>query len=1038
MNSLSKNILSRLEVLESREDIKNFYWIKELHTASNPYIRIALEKASEYNVQAVYFRNFDDNRPPIPQIYIYDNTNKPFQKQKLSDNHHRIWSSCQVPLIYIFTDTELKIINAFEAPGYKNNQHISHDFETFELVKLFESIDNKIKGRQGKIFADFTVKNFDNGSFWENENFKKDFIVSKNAYESLIKKLKEIRKKILKEKLFDDEKLANKLLVMSILVKYLEERKDDKENSVFPKKGDERLKIDRTGKQLYNENFFHYYDIGAEEFIQVFKNNKGIIQLFRDLSKHFNGEIFRLNNEEENKIINANLNRFAEFLEAKTENEGQRVLWKLYSFRDLPIELISNIYESLVVEKKQKTDGVVYTPPFLVNFLLDQSMPLTDTNTNYTILDPACGSGIFLVQAYKRLIYRWKIKNNWKPPKINDLKKLLSNNIFGIDIEEEAIRVTAFSLTLALCDELSPREIWDDLQFDDLKQNNLFNCDFFELVEKKVFNKKVNLVIGNPPFEITQTPSFYNVIKKWEVENKIKIPDKNSALTFLCEAIKFCEQNAKLCLILPSSPFLYNFRSLDFRKHILRNYKTEFIVDFTHLSRFLFGSAKGDHPTLALFIENSPADEEDLLHLTIRRTKSIKEKSWFELDKYDFHYVPMKIALSNKKVDRLIWKSNFLGGGRIISLLQKIVSINKTFGIFLNEKTKTGWVIREGYKIGNSPKNIANYKYETLRLDYFQEKNKDNLILDEKQEFDLLNKKYSEAPFLLDKNTLDKDGLTINGINEDKISKLKNIKYFYKEWIKRPEIFEPPHLLMREVASNEGILIDYSDKYLSFPSQIIGIHAPLKDRNELKQVYEKIKRNEKFLALSLIMQTVRGLIGRSTSILKGDIDNLPFPDDEGELSLTKFELILADDILNIFLPYRRQHAKTTEAEIDVTTKPDYLNQFADVFLQVINSVYKEYRAAKWISTENHIIFPFYWGDKTKLKSNAIELEKHLNNLLKLDKPTANLRFIRVLTIYDQNVIYLIKPKQYRYWLRSIAIRDADEIFAYLVQQEYNL
>ena len=41
-------------------------------------------------------------------------------------------------------------------------------------------------------------------------------------------------------------------------------------------------------------------------------------------------------------------------------------------------------------------------------------------------------------------------------------------------------------------------------------------------------------------------------------------------------------------------------------------------------------------------------------------------------------------------------------------------------------------------------------------------------------------------------------------------------------------------------------------------------------------------------------------------------------------------------------------------------------------------------------------------------------------------------------IYDENVIYLIKPKQLRYWLRSVAIRDADETFAFLVNQEYNV
>jgi hypothetical protein len=46
------------------------------------------------------------------------------------------------------------------------------------------------------------------------------------------------------------------------------------------------------------------------------------------------------------------------------------------------------------------------------------------------------------------------------------------------------------------------------------------------------------------------------------------------------------------------------------------------------------------------------------------------------------------------------------------------------------------------------------------------------------------------------------------------------------------------------------------------------------------------------------------------------------------------------------------------------------------------------------------------------------------------------RIVRVLRIYDKNVIYLVKPKQLRYWLRSVAIRDADETFEDLVKQGY--
>ncbi|MDH5561991.1 MAG: N-6 DNA methylase, partial [Deltaproteobacteria bacterium] len=62
---------------------------------------------------------------------------------------------------------------------------------------------------------------------------------------------------------------------------------------------------------------------------------------------------------------------------------------------------MSNIYEEFLESKK----GIVYTPPYLVNFLIDEQMPLTDFHkTDFKVIDPACGSGVFLVAAFRRMI----------------------------------------------------------------------------------------------------------------------------------------------------------------------------------------------------------------------------------------------------------------------------------------------------------------------------------------------------------------------------------------------------------------------------------------------------------------------------------------------------------------------------------------------------------------------------------------------------------------------------------------------------------
>ena len=70
------------------------------------------------------------------------------------------------------------------------------------------------------------------------------------------------------------------------------------------------------------------------------------------------------------------------------------------------------------------------------------------------VLDPACGSGVFLVEAFRRLA-RLKAKRHGRALTRDELHELLGSQIFGMDIDRQAVYVTAFSLYLALL-ELDP------------------------------------------------------------------------------------------------------------------------------------------------------------------------------------------------------------------------------------------------------------------------------------------------------------------------------------------------------------------------------------------------------------------------------------------------------------------------------------------------------------------------------------------------------------------------------------------------------
>jgi len=956
---------------------------------------IALEYAEKYGADAVYFRRFDDGRPPIPQIYIYDFTENEKDADEIGVLYKRLWNSGQVPLFFILYKTEAKIFNCLKHPKLDpSTGNISYSvFETIKLASKIKTELDKIK------IKDFSAKRFDNGTFWTNPKYKDKFRLKETAYLKLLNELKRLRKDIIKRKILKDN-IAQKLLVMTILVKYLDERKDANGNTVFP------------------PGFFGNYSDGPDSFLGVLRKKGACLDLFDYLGSKdcFNGEIFKWKDEKERETLkNADLKPFADFFEGKLDGR-QYTFWRLYSFNDLPIELISNIYEEFLESKK----GIVYTPPYLVNFLIDEQMPLSDFNkTDFKVIDPACGSGVFLVAAFRRMIHWWRIRNNWKKPgakNLDELKRILKNNIFGVDKYEEAVRLSFFSLSLALLDELSPKVIWENLKFDNLLESNLISEDFFKLINDNFFQSDFDLVIGNPPF-IRKLTADAKQIEKQKMNERPKLPNNQLALLFLDEAMNLCKEKAFLCLIMPSGPLLYNNNSVNFREYFLSTYHVPQIIDFTFLSAILFESV--NVAVAVVFAIKQDPTKEDLLHVTVRRTKPAKEKLYFELDYYDFHKISYHDALGNS----LIWKSNLLGGGRLQHLMERFAPL-RSLGNYLKEaKKEYSWAIGEGFKVCNKKEEID--KLVELKA------NTEKLSQTEKEELDKLEKKYKKADYLTGKPTLPTEAFTEKGIDEIQLHDLKE-KYFERNRQKNKSIFKSPHLLIKEKVTKNSIPIIFRNDDLSFKRDIIGIHAPEHQIDDLLEIEKRIKNNRTYL-FYVAGFSGRYMIGRATSILKEDIESLPFPEDETELELTEIEQILVDDVLDYMLDFRRNGEKSVgEKPVD----DHQLHQFSEIYCKVLNSVYKEFKPYEPLPTDSFICFPFYYQDKPQIRKGSMdELEAALYELIQNNTST-NSRIVRMLRVYENNTIYLIKPKQTRYWLRSVAIRDADDTFADLVVQGY--
>lgn len=980
-----KRGLSKLKMLEDEQYSSGLIHVLELensHAELNYHQRIHLEKAKRVNADAVYFRNYPNNsRPSIPQLYIFDFT---INEADLVEIHKNVWSTSEVRLYVVITKTEVKLFNASKPVDYTPKSGFK--ITPFEVLNLVSGALDE--------FERYSGKKFDNGTFWEETPV--DFGYSSTSYEKLISELKNARISFL-EDIQLEKSVANKLLVLGILIKYLEERVD----------------IDNEGNEtrVFTTDFFNKKEFGySKNSIEVIR--KGfLLNLFDYLSYHFNGKIFFLSDEYKEQLKKTDLSPLANFLSGDLEGK-QYVLWRLYSFNHLPIELISSIYEMFLEADKNK--GVAYTPSYLVNFMIDECMPVHSPKLDYKVLDPSCGSGIFLVSAYKRLIDWWRIEKHktsgkWITPErehLDELKQLLKNNIYGVDSAEEAVDLSIFSLSLTLCDMLSPKVIWENLRFDNLS-NNIVSSDFFKWFSTDK-EGSFDLVIGNPPF--VEYGSNERLINSFAKTIDVAVPQNQSALWFTLQGIKLAKkETGLLAFVLPSGPLLYNNsqKPIDFRKWLVSNYNIPQIIDFTYLSNVLFKN-KGNEKNVAVstvFMENKQPDKEPIYHITVKKLKTAKERQYFEIDHYDFHKVKKESALN----DPFVWKANLLGGGRLPAFIKKL-STFQTLQEFLDARKEKGWVYGDGFIKGKPD--------------------------DELTDSDFVKKKggYTPASHLT--------GLTYfnpDDFNENGISKFKTIKDKYFQWPRNKNIFQPPLLCVKKNIGEKSIPVFFSEKELGYKNEVIGIHCPIEEISTLKSIQNSIANNASFRAFLLASSGRAGVSRSPYTYTQQDIMNLPFPEDSSEIELSEYEQILVDDTLHYGLDFL---GKETGVKSLNTAVEDEIIAYGDVFSKIVNSLFeedgKQYRLENIYKTENLTAVSFYYSSRNDSTPNIYTDEQSEASLARLIQHTlgVNYRINRVVKFYDGDRIYFLKPKELRYWLKSVALRDADETIVDLYNAGY--
>ena len=238
-----------------------------------------------------------------------------------------------------------------------------------------------------------------------------------------------------------------------------------------------------------------------------------------------------------------------------------KVILDIFNKLGFPVEIefIIELFEALIDKNNKNENGIVFTPKYIADYINYNC--IQDFSDETKIIDPSCGCGIFIISAAEMISKKYKI----------EIKKILNNNVYGIEIDEDNVRRCKIVLNLycLFCGEDN-----SGLKLNVICKNSL-EVDW----NKEFKTKSYNYIIGNPPYVNTHdmNKSTTRFLKKNFCTTKSGV--FNIFYAFIEQSIKFLEDNGKISFILPNN-FLTIKSAFDLRKFIIDNYLLESIIDF--------------------------------------------------------------------------------------------------------------------------------------------------------------------------------------------------------------------------------------------------------------------------------------------------------------------------------------------------------------------------------------------------------------------------------------------------------------------------
>lgn len=953
----------------------------------------------------------------------------------VAELHKRFWNHGIAPILVLIATDEVQVYSSLLRPEIS----ATHSQNPTGFVRQLTRIADDLQA--------FLIS-VSTGEFFR--RYSKSFDPQQRVDRDLLRNLKVAREK-LSEVTDQPEKLApevlDALLCRLIFACYLFDR------GVIDAKYLSDLGIGASG---------HLRDVLRQK--QRSQAKADLYRLFEKLGEDFNGDLFSDDLAAESRKVTAkHLDLLDKFFHGTDVVTGQQSFWP-YDFRIIPIETISAIYEHFLKAadpQAKKKAGAFYTPRFLAELVLDTTLSGVSSLLDKTYLDAACGSGIFLVGLFHRLADEWKRANpNARyDRRANELIKILREKLFGVDRNLTACRITAFSLYLALLDQLAPPDIRElqrkgkmlpKLVHDPEAHRpgepvgTICHSDFFS--DEPAIPAKVDFVIGNPPWASEKSAAA--PVALWCKSHNRPFPDKQVVAGFIWKAAEHINSDGRVSFVLPHGTlFNHSDAAVKFQKDWFQRHTVEFVLNLADFQRFLFEESEA--PALVVRFGFMPfANDDSRVEYWAPKTDwNVTQAEVLSVLPQDRTRLKVREILSGLNGDDapLIWKKSFWATPRDRRLLDRLALMPRLRAIVRQANSSVGkpWFIAEGFQpfgVNDDPK-----KSRTL---------------------DLPSRRVVEATskhmalFLI----------------EDDCDELAEAKVCVRNRSnKLTTQYLGPHVLV-----TKGFLrIAFADFNVSFRHAVRGIHGPDSDRDLLAffAVFLRSKLARYFVfhtasnwgvtraevhvdellrlpfplpdddASWHIVRTVAKLVTEATEKAQGE-----FVDREALVRRTQvaaeklveeyfdidpIERLLIADTNRVIIPSVRPTRKRIEVPTIKPSRPEQRESYATRLCETLNGFSPtgkhEVHATTLASTDMGVGVAIL--EKTRRGETSRKLPDDATPLLPLlrrletiaVKSLGRIQLVRGVKVFHENLLYVVKPIGQRFWTATAALNDADEI-----------